>query len=213
MVLQESGQDPSGGAAQQQNVPLPPAREQRIIQQLNSVKPTNARALILIINSYGGSLRAAKNISHAIDELRAKEYRLCELESQCIASRRSSASTAPTSSSHQAPAVSPVLPPDSDKLSILGDFGYVYENYAFDDFNKRYNVGLETVSNAESKIEAVSKLYQFKDGKFITKLVGDRADELKLEVLANRIDELNCKNIAPSTFEAKILRGGTVNPH
>lgn len=56
---------------------------------------------------------------------------------------------------------------NSDKFSIIGDFGYVYENYNFDNFNKKFNVGFDKISTTKQELTSFGNIYQLNNQQFI----------------------------------------------
>jgi len=73
LAVQTSRKNENRGPSQLINVHTLRLSEETVIDKLSKIKYSNTTALILIINSYGGSLRVAKNISHSLDLLRKKE--------------------------------------------------------------------------------------------------------------------------------------------
>lgn len=55
------------------------------------------------------------------------------------------------------------LSPHPGKLSIIGDLGYVYQHYSFDQFQQKYNVGLERVALHRPQLDALGSSYQLSD--------------------------------------------------
>lgn len=48
----------------------------------------------------------------------------------------------------------------SGKLSIIGDLGFVYQHYSFEDFSQKYNVGLERVTLHQPQLDTLGRNYQ-----------------------------------------------------
>ncbi len=57
--------------------------------------------------------------------------------------------------------------PKIDKLSIIGDFGYVYDHYSFDEFTQKFNVGVQNFSLKHSQIDIVGNKYQIDNKEFM----------------------------------------------
>lgn len=99
-----------------------------------------------------------------------------------------------------------------DKLSIIGDFGYVYESYSIDQFSQRFNVGLEKFSSQSTPIDIIGSHYQLNDTTLVNKLLEKSAQELRRIVLENRSEKIKPKGISQASFEENVLKGGSLVP-
>jgi hypothetical protein len=103
-------------------------------------------------------------------------------------------------------------PPHSDKLSIIGDFGYVYENYSIDQLTDRFNIGVEKVSLQSTPIDSFANHYQLNSPLLIDKLLQQSAGELREIVLENRREKLKSKGVLSAPLEEQVLKGGSLLP-
>lgn len=71
----------------------------------------------------------------------------------------------------------------SDKLSIIGDFGYVYENYSIEQFSERFNVGLQKISLQSTPIDTFANSYQLNNPILVNKLLQQSAEELREHIV------------------------------
>ena len=84
----------------------------------------------------------------------------------------------------------------SDKLSTIGDFGYVYEGFYNEEFRKSYGVGRELLSSGDVKVkEDILSTFQLKDSKMIEKLLMEEEKQLKEEVIKNRKTNVDILNV------------------
>ena len=104
------------------------------------------------------------------------------------------------------------ISPHAGKLSIIGDFGFVYQHYSFQEFTQKYNVGLERVALHEPQLDCLAKNYQLNNPAFIQQWLADSAGDLRAQLLANRREKAGNKGVQPQLFEQSVLQGGSLLP-
>ena len=83
-----------------------------------------------------------------------------------------------------------------DRLSTIGDFGYVYEGFSDGEIRKSYGVGRELLSSGDVKVkEDILSTFQLKDSKMIEKLLMEEEKQLKEEVIKNRKTNVDILNV------------------